>query len=51
MPSCDAIVIGGGINGLAAAGRLALSGAKVTLLEAAPELGGMATLAHLCTGT
>ena len=50
MPSCDAIVIGGGINGLAAAGRLALSGAKVTLLEAAPELGGMATLAHLCTG-
>lgn len=50
MPSCDAIVIGGGINGLAAAGRLALTGAKVTLLEAAPELGGMATLAHLCSG-
>lgn len=50
MPSFDAIVIGGGINGLAAAGRLALSGAKVTLLEATPAIGGMAALAHLSTG-
>ena len=50
MPSSDAIVIGGGINGLAAAGRLAQAGANVTLLESAPATGGMAALAQLCTG-
>ncbi|RLL70743.1 protoporphyrinogen oxidase [Streptomyces sp. Z26] len=34
------IVIGGGIAGLAAAHRLLLGGARVTLLEASPRLGG-----------
>ena len=40
MPSSDVIVIGGGTNGLACAFRLAGSGRKVTVLEAAGELGG-----------
>jgi len=40
MTSFDAIVIGGGHNGLAAATRLAKGGRKVLLLEAAKEPGG-----------
>jgi phytoene desaturase len=36
----SAIVIGGGLAGLAAAGLLARGGLKVTLLEGAPYLGG-----------
>ncbi|WP_329173778.1 protoporphyrinogen oxidase [Streptomyces sp. NBC_01477] len=34
------VVVGGGISGLAAAHRLAGAGARVTLLEASPRLGG-----------
>lgn len=47
MPSFDAIVIGAGPNGLAAAHRLATKGAKVLLLEASSAPGGGASLAHL----
>jgi squalene-associated FAD-dependent desaturase len=38
----DALVIGGGLAGLAAAVDLAGAGAKVTLIEARPHLGGRA---------
>ena len=38
--SPDVIVIGGGVSGLAAAVRLAGSGARVALLEQSPKLGG-----------
>lgn len=43
MPSCDAIVIGGGTNGLACAFRLQKSGRKVIVLESHSEVGGAAT--------
>jgi phytoene desaturase len=36
----SAVVVGGGLGGLAAAGLLARAGMQVTLLEAAPYLGG-----------
>lgn len=42
MPSCDAIVVGGGHNGLVAAGLLAKAGKKVVLVEAGDRLGGAA---------
>jgi monoamine oxidase len=37
---CDIVVVGGGVAGLAAAGRLAGTGRSVTLLEARSRLGG-----------
>ena len=62
MRSSEVLVIGGGVNGLACAARLAAKGRKVTLLEAAPTVGGGAgerefapgyrapALAHLTQG-
>ena len=42
--SCDVLVVGGGIAGIAAAMAAARGGKKVTLLEREYGLGGMATL-------
>ena len=42
MSAIDAIVIGGGVSGLASAALLAAEGHRVTLLEARRELGGRA---------
>ncbi|PTM93333.1 phytoene desaturase family protein [Mycoplana dimorpha] len=50
MTSFDAIVIGGGHNGLTAAATLAKSGRKVLLLEAAGELGGAARTEEFAPG-
>lgn len=50
MPSYDAIVIGGGTNGMAAAGCLTKAGRKVLLLEAKPHLGGGAETHEFAPG-
>jgi zeta-carotene desaturase len=42
-PNLKAVVIGGGVAGIAAAVRLAQSGARVTLVETSKRLGGRAT--------
>ena len=41
-PQSDVIVVGAGVAGLSAAAALAESGAKVTLLERRPYIGGRA---------
>ncbi|MFT4152082.1 MAG: NAD(P)/FAD-dependent oxidoreductase [Paracoccaceae bacterium] len=48
--SSKVIVIGGGVNGLACAARLADAGHKVTLVEAAPQPGGAMALAQFTPG-
>lgn len=50
MPSYDALVIGGGTNGLAAAGRLAGAGRSVLLLEAGDTIGGAAQTVEFAPG-
>ncbi|HXH71507.1 MAG TPA: FAD-dependent oxidoreductase [Mariprofundaceae bacterium] len=40
MPGRHVVIIGGGLSGLTAAIRLTEAGARVSLLEAAPQLGG-----------
>lgn len=47
MANADAIVVGAGPNGLAAAIAIAQAGRKVTLFEAAPTIGGGARSAEL----
>ena len=46
----DAIIIGGGHNGLSCAGYLAKAGRKVLVLEAAPQLGGLGATREFAPG-
>lgn len=50
MRSSEVVVLGGGTNGLACAFRLAREGARVTVLEAAPEVGGGAQTTEFAPG-
>ena len=50
MPSFDIIVIGAGVNGLAAAGRLAKAGKRVALMEAGSSVGGAAVTQEFAPG-
>ena len=46
----DTIIIGGGHNGLVCAAYLAKAGQKVTVLEAAEQLGGAANTRDFAPG-
>ena len=46
----DAIIIGGGVNGLTAASYLARAGKKVTVLEARDDVGGIASTIEFAPG-
>jgi phytoene dehydrogenase-like protein len=50
MPSFDAILIGGGVNGLACAARLSAKGRKVLILESAGVVGGGAASHEFAPG-
>ncbi len=43
MPTCDAVIVGGGFAGLSAAVDLTARGARVIVVEGRPKLGGRAT--------
>ncbi|BBY24671.1 phytoene desaturase family protein [Mycobacterium stomatepiae] len=49
-PDCDAVVVGGGHNGLVAAGYLARAGLRVRLLERLGHVGGAAVSARAFDG-
>lgn len=50
MPSCDVVIIGAGVNGLAAALRLARAGRSVTLVDREAAPGGAARLTEFAPG-